>query len=169
MNGFADALVRAAAADVAAHEIVNVGIGGVGLLGEQRGGGHDLAALTIAALRNVNFDPGLLDGMIAFFGKAFDGGDFFAGDGRDRRDAGAGRFTVDVDSTSAAKGHAAAKLCAGHVEGVAKYPEQWHLGINIHRLGFSVESESNGHVNLPRGAGAARDMLTQMTFYEKSY
>src|SRR5271155_3193731 len=61
MNGSANALVGAATADVAAHGVVNVGIGGVGFFGGQRDRGHDLAGLTVAALGNVFGDPGLLD------------------------------------------------------------------------------------------------------------
>src|SRR5215469_2366763 len=49
VNGFADALVSAAAADVAAHAVVDVGIGGIRFLSEQGSGRHDLAALAIAA------------------------------------------------------------------------------------------------------------------------
>jgi hypothetical protein len=145
VDGFADALVGTAAADVAAHEIVNVGVGGIGLFGEERGCGHDLAALAIAALRNVNFNPGLLDRVVPIFGEAFDGSDFSAGDGRDGSNAGSGCFPVDVDSTGAAERHAAAKFGAGHVEGVAKYPEERHLRINVYGLGFSVEGKSDGH------------------------
>src|SRR6202171_1280617 len=75
MDGLADALVGAAAADVAAHGIVDIGVGGVGFLGEQRYCGHDLSGLAVAALRNVFFHPGLLHGMAAIGGGAFDGGE----------------------------------------------------------------------------------------------
>src|SRR5438552_9619495 len=76
MNRFTDALIRAATADVAAHGIVDVGVGGVGFLRKQRDGGHDLSGLAVAALRNVFFHPGFLDGMAAVHGKALDRGDF---------------------------------------------------------------------------------------------
>jgi len=145
VDGFADALVSATAANVAAHEIVDVGVSGIWFFGEERGGRHDLTALAIAALGHVNFDPGLLDGMIAFLGETFDGGDFLAGDGGNRRDAGTGGFSVDVNGTSSAERHAAAELGAGHVQGVAQDPEQGHLGINVYGLGFSVEGERDGH------------------------
>ena len=64
MDGLADALVGAAAADVAAHGVVDVGVGGFRFLREQRDRGHDLAGLAVAALRNVFLDPGLLHGMV---------------------------------------------------------------------------------------------------------
>src|ERR1700756_3392898 len=53
MDGFANALIGTAAADVAAHEVVDIGVGGMGLLGQQGDCGHNLAGLAIAALRNV--------------------------------------------------------------------------------------------------------------------
>ena len=76
MNGLANALVRAAAADVAAHGIVDVGVGGVRFLGEQGDSGHNLPGLAVAALGNVFLHPGLLDGMAAISGETFDGCDF---------------------------------------------------------------------------------------------
>src|SRR5207244_87255 len=43
----ADAVVRAAAADVAGHRGVDVRIGGIGIAREQRGGLHHLARLAV--------------------------------------------------------------------------------------------------------------------------
>ena len=92
MHGGADALVGAAAADVAAQRRVDVGIGRIGLCGEQRGGGHDLARLAVAALHHVQLGPGALHRVAAVGRQSFDGGDLLARDGRHRRDAGtAGR------------------------------------------------------------------------------
>jgi len=85
VNGFTDALIGAAAADVAAHGRIDISVGGIRFLGEQGDGGHDLPGLAVAALGNIFFDPGLLDGVAAVGGKAFDGGDFLSGDGRDGR------------------------------------------------------------------------------------
>src|SRR5262245_18406299 len=68
VNGYADALIGPAAADISAHEVVDVGIGGIWLLGKKGGRGHDLPALTIATLWNVKFNPSLLDRMISFLG-----------------------------------------------------------------------------------------------------
>src|SRR3989449_11368568 len=49
MDGGADPLIGAAAADVR-HHGVDVGVRGVRVLRQQRGGGHDLARLAVAAL-----------------------------------------------------------------------------------------------------------------------
>src|SRR6266571_5120630 len=64
MDGGPDALIRAAAADVG-HRRVDVGVARVRGLREQRGRGHDLARLAIAALRYVFRDPRLLHRMRA--------------------------------------------------------------------------------------------------------
>src|SRR2546422_813823 len=57
----ADARIGPAATDVSGHGIVDIAIGRVGLSGEQRRCGHDLAGLAIAALRHLQLDPCLLD------------------------------------------------------------------------------------------------------------
>src|SRR2546427_13127882 len=61
MDGGADPLVGAAAADVR-HGGVDVGVAGAAVLGEQRRGGHDLTRLAVAALGDVLGDPGSLHG-----------------------------------------------------------------------------------------------------------
>src|SRR5687768_8054679 len=50
LDGGADPRVGRATADVARHGGVDVGVGGLGLLGQQRRGRHDLARLAVAAL-----------------------------------------------------------------------------------------------------------------------
>src|SRR5262245_9498992 len=102
MDGLTNALIGAAAADVAAHSIVDISVGGVGLLVEQRHGGHNLARLAVSALRNVFFHPSLLDRMAAIGREAFDGGDFLSGDAGDGGDTGTCGFAVDMDGTSPA-------------------------------------------------------------------
>src|SRR5689334_8129936 len=113
MNGFTNALIRATAANVAGHEVVDIGISGIGFLGQQSDCGHDLSGLAVAALRNVFSDPGLLDGMeTAVVGEAFDGGDFLSGNGGDGGLAGARGFAIDVHGAGATEAGAAAKFCS---------------------------------------------------------
>ena len=96
-DGGADAGIGAAAADVAGHGGVDVGVGrllAVGQRLEEGGRAHDLAALAVAALRHVVLDPRGLHGRadaVGAIGDGFDGGDLLAVGGRDRRDAGADR------------------------------------------------------------------------------
>src|SRR5208337_4139796 len=56
----ADARIGAAATDVAAHRRVDILVGGIRGRRHERGGRHDLARLTIAALRHVELNPGCL-------------------------------------------------------------------------------------------------------------
>src|SRR5439155_3349621 len=149
VDGFAAALVSAAAADVAAHGIVDIGVGRVGFLGKQRHCGHDLSGLAIAALRNVFFHTGLLHWVAALGRKTFDGSYFLAGHAGDRSDAGARCFTVNVHGASPAERHAAPKLRAGQVQRVAQDPEQRHVRADVHRLCFAVQGETDGHGDLP--------------------
>src|SRR5689334_22541003 len=53
MNGSPDALVRPAAAEIAVHGLVDVGVARFFLFHQQPRGGHDLPGLAVAALRDV--------------------------------------------------------------------------------------------------------------------
>src|SRR2546428_5775522 len=86
LDSLADSDIRTAATDVPRHCGVDVAIGRVGLGGEQRRCGHDLAGLAIAALRHLQIDPGLLDLLAGGGGTdGFDRSDAPARRGRDRR------------------------------------------------------------------------------------
>src|SRR2546427_11246531 len=78
MDGGADPLVGAAAADVR-HGGVDVGVAGAADLGEQRRGGRDLTRLAVAALRHVLRDPGSFDGVAPAWRQAFDRGHALSG------------------------------------------------------------------------------------------
>src|SRR5256886_13729488 len=142
VDGGADPLVRAAAADVR-HRGVDVGIARSGVLREQRGGGHDLARLAVAALRHILRDPGLLHRVGAVGRQALDRRDALAGDGGDRRHARARGHAVQVHGTRATLRDAAAKLRAGEAERVAQHPEQRGVGAVRDRAGLAVDGESD--------------------------
>src|SRR3954454_1986004 len=61
VDGSADALVRAAAADVAIHGAVDIGVARFWRLGQKADRGHDLSRLAIAALDHVELAPCGLD------------------------------------------------------------------------------------------------------------
>src|ERR1700752_2670167 len=61
LDALADSHIGAAATDVSRHGVVDIAVGRVGLGGEQRRCGHDLAGLAITALRHLQRDPGLLN------------------------------------------------------------------------------------------------------------
>src|SRR5437899_12805686 len=65
MNRPPDAHVCAAATEIAAHGLVDLGIGRFFVLRQQARGAHDLARLAISALRHVLGEPGLLQRMSA--------------------------------------------------------------------------------------------------------
>src|SRR5262244_4600965 len=98
-----DPLIAAAAADIATHRIVDLGLGRVLRCRQQCRGLHDLAGLAIAALRDIERAPSLLHRMIAVAVEPFDRRYRAAGNITDRGDAGAGGLTVDMDSTGAAQ------------------------------------------------------------------
>src|SRR6267378_3872432 len=104
LDGSANTRIGAAAADVAGHGAVDVGIARLGVCGEQRARRHDLPRLTVPALRHVEREPGRLDFLAGRRGAdGFDGRDALADRGRDRRDARARRLSVDLDSACAAE------------------------------------------------------------------
>ena len=167
MDGLANALVGAAAADISAHGVVDVGVGGRRFFGQQGNRGHDLAGLAVSTLRNIGFHPGLLHRVAGVGRKSLDGGDFFSGYAGNGRDARAGRFSLNVNGAGAAQSHTAAKLCAGHVEGVAQNPEQRHFGADIHRLRLAVQDKSDGHQH-PRWQDLKADYRTRIQSRKRS-
>ena len=66
MDCFADARIGTAAAQVAGHRLVDLGVARVGVGVQQGDGLHDLARLAVAALGDLFFDPGRLYGVERF-------------------------------------------------------------------------------------------------------
>src|SRR5207244_284558 len=106
--------------------------------GRQRGGGHDLPRLAVAALRHVFLDPRALHGVRAVLGEAFDRSHPFAGDGGHGQHAGACRDAVQVDGAGAALGDAAAELGAGEPERVTQHPEERRVGGDVDRFALPL-------------------------------
>ena len=155
MDGRADARIGAAATDVAAHRVVDVLIGGLGRVLQERGGLHDLAALAEAALGDVLVAPRHLHRMVAVGRQPLDGDDLLALGRRDRRDAGAGRRAAEMDGAGAAERDAAAELGAGEPEFVAEVPQQRHVGIAVEAARSPVHGQFDHRFVLSGGAGAA--------------
>src|SRR5215510_6157560 len=96
LDRFANAEIGPAAADVAGHRVIDVGIGRMWVAGKERRRGHDLARLAVAALDHFPVEPGLLDlGPRRCRADRLDGGDLGAADAVDRGDAGARGITLD--------------------------------------------------------------------------
>src|SRR5947209_13747337 len=68
--------IRVTTAQVSAHRGVDLRVRRMRGSFEQRGGRHDLSALAITALRNVELTPGLLQRMLRAGIEALDGRDF---------------------------------------------------------------------------------------------
>src|SRR4051795_4102761 len=116
MYSLADALIGPAAADVG-HRLIDVGVSRLGLFLEQRGSGHDLTGLAVAALRHVDRGPGLLHRMRGVRRETLDGDDLVGRlDAADRDRARAHHFAVDVHRAGAALGYAATVFRAGQAD-----------------------------------------------------
>src|SRR3989442_7674949 len=102
----ADPRVGPAATDVAAHGLVDLGVGRLRRALEERGRGHDLAGLAIAALRYAHVDPRRLQRLAdRVRADRLDGDDFLVRHRRDRGEARAHGLTVDVDGAGATERH----------------------------------------------------------------
>src|SRR5579871_6379673 len=113
LDGGPNALVCAAAAEIAVHGRVDVVVGRMRVLLEQRRSLHDLAGLAVSALRDVVVAPRYLERVIALRVEPFDGGDRLAARVAHRRLAGAHRVAVEVDRARAAGCDAAAEFRPG--------------------------------------------------------
>ena len=156
MDGFADAGVRAAAADVGDGGIELL-VGGRGIRGEKSADGHDHAGLAVAALRDLMIDPGLLHWSGRGAAEAFDGGDFGVGGGRDRDAAAAHRFSVEVDGAGTASADAAAVFGAGEAEFVAQDPKERCIGFDVDVVSDAVNFEMDGHRYPQSWSGPGRE------------
>src|SRR5580765_8233453 len=151
MDRFAHLLEGAAAADVRDRG-VDVRVGGLGLLLEQRLHRHDHSRLAVAALRHVVLDPGLLHlGELAALREAFDGGDLLAHRGAEREGAGAHGGAIDVHGARAALRDAAAVLGAGEPDLLADRPQQRLIGVDVDVENLAVDGQLSHFVSPPLG------------------
>src|SRR5262245_20118644 len=144
MYRFSNSRIGSAAAQITAHGLIDVRIGGICLAREQRGGRHNLPRLAVAALRYIDFDPSPLHRMTHIRRKTFDRGDVLAGNARNRCAARSSRHSVDVYGTCAAKLQAATKFGARQAQRVPQNPKQRHLSRDVDASSFPVEGEING-------------------------
>jgi hypothetical protein len=116
-------LRECAAADVAGHRVVDIGIGWMWVARKQCRSGHDLARLAIPALNDLPVEPGLLDlGARRCRSDCLDRRDLGGADAVDRGDTGTGGDAVDMHGAGATERHAAAEFGASHAEHVAQHP-----------------------------------------------
>src|SRR4029077_14969152 len=140
LDGLADADIGAAAADIACHRGVDVGIIRMWRCGQQSRRSPDLARLAIAALDNFEIEPRLLDLRSRRCGaNAFDRGDGAVANRADREKTGADWFAVDMHRAGAALRNAATEFGAGHAEHIAQHPKKRHVTRRFEGPGFTVD------------------------------
>src|SRR6185503_12189419 len=133
------ALIGPAPADVAPHRGVDIGIGRLWLLFEQCRGRHNLAALTVTALRDVSLPPANLHRVFGFRVETLDSDHGFAYSVLNGGLAAAHRGAVYVNSARSAKPHPTAELRTRQFEGVAQNPEQRHIRTDVDRAVLAVD------------------------------
>src|SRR5262249_54709759 len=150
LDRFPNAEIGPAAADVARHRVVDIGVRRMWVAREQRRSGHDLARLAVAALNDLAVEPGLLDlGARRRRANGLDRRDFRGADAVDSRDAGPGGDTVDMHRAGAAQGHAATELRAGHAEHVAQHPKERRVAVHVYALCIPIDFNGEGHGATP--------------------
>src|SRR5262245_19751415 len=109
-------------------------------------GRHDLARLTVTALRYLAIDPGVLDpGARRSRTNPLDRRDRRAADAVDRSDARPCGRAIDMDRAGPAPRHAAAELRSGHAEHVPQYPQQRRVAVDIDAQLAAVNLDDEGH------------------------
>src|SRR5882724_3185829 len=142
LDGGADTRVGSTAADVAAHRLVDLGVARLRLAPQERGRGHDLAGLTIAALGHARVDPRRLQRLAGRVrADRLDGDDLLVRHRRDRCDAGAHGLPVDVHGAGTTQRHPAAELGPGEAQLVAERPQQRGLTRQVDVLTLAVDVE----------------------------
>src|SRR5262245_41500045 len=158
VDGRAHLLEGAAAADVG-DGVVDVGVGGLGLVLQERCHRHDHAGLAVAALGHVVIDPGLLHLVQrAARGEPLDGGNLLALGGADWQRAGAHRRAVDVHGAGAALGDAAAIFGSSQTDILPDRPQQWRIGCDVDLVALSVDGQPCHGVLLLCGTPALHAM-----------
>src|SRR6266850_3418073 len=139
LDGGGDALIAAAAANVAAHRAVDLVFRGVLVGREKCCGLHDLAGLAIAALRDIQGSPSPLHRVIAVFVSS----PSIVVTERPETSltavmAGARGFAVHMNRAGATQRYTAAIFRPGEPQFVAQIPEQRHRWVAIEGLRLAV-------------------------------
>src|SRR5262249_30072253 len=88
--------------------------------------------------------------------QALDGADLLPRAGRNRHDARARRFVVDMHRAGAARGHAAPELGASEPKMIAQDPKQRRFGFEVEVDRFAVYDETDHALSFLLPGGAAR-------------
>src|SRR5262245_25986577 len=143
MDRPANPRIGPAPAQVAAHRVVDVGVGRIRFLRQQAGRRHHLPRLAIAALRDLYFQPRLLYWVAQVAREPFDRGHDLPFGARHRSDAGTDRVAVEINRAATAESHAATIFRAGQPEVFAQNPQQRLFRLGLNRDQLAVDSEDN--------------------------
>jgi hypothetical protein len=139
VNCLDNAIVCAAAANVAIEFLLYLRVGRGMRLSKESDRGEDHAAGTIAALHGVAIKERLLNRMQVFaIGQTFDSGNVAAGNCVDRRDAGAMSNAIHQHSASAALSFPAAVFGAGQIQFIAQNPQKRPLRVGLECAALTV-------------------------------
>src|ERR1700756_2617139 len=147
MNGLPDARVGSAAADIAAHRLINILVGWFWNLGQQHRRAHNLPGLAIAALRHVQLNPRLLQGMRQVSGQPLDCRYVLSLRSGQRSNTRANRLSCQVYGARSAERHSTAEFCSRQSQRVPQHPQQRSRWIDVHVDSFPVYGET-GHTLL---------------------
>src|SRR3954467_7524889 len=150
LDGGDDAVVGAAAADVAVHVLDDLLARGILVGGQQLGRLHDLARLAVAALRHLLGDPGFLQRMRPIGRQALDRRHARALDDCERRGARAHRLAIDMHGARAAERGTTAELRSGELQLIADHPEKRCAVLRFRGDRLAIELERDHRVLLCR-------------------
>ena len=123
-NALDDLLVAGAAADVAADGVLDLLLGGLGILGDQRRTRHDHTGDAKTALHGAHGAKGVHKGLAHVLGQALDGHDVATGGKGGGQHARLDGLTVHVDGAGTARALGAAVLGGVNVQVVAQVAQQ---------------------------------------------
>ena len=126
-NALDDLLVAGAAADVTANGVLDLLLGGLGILGDERRTRHDHAGDAKTALHGAHGAKGVHKGLTHVLGQALDGHDVAAGGKGGGQHARLDGRTVHMDGAGAAGALGAAVLGGVNVQVVAQIAQQWFI------------------------------------------
>ena len=140
LDGFEDAHVAGAAAEVSGEAFLNLSHRWIGVLREEMVRGEDHARGAYAALRATFFEEALLDGVeVAFGGDAFDRAERCAIGLQSGDEAGVNEFSVEEDGAGSAFAFAAAFFRAGEGKVLAEDVEEALHGRDVYGLWRAVD------------------------------
>ena len=123
-NALDDLLVAGAAADIAANGVLNLLLGGLGVLGDERRTRHDHAGDAKAALHGAHGAKGVHKGLAHVLGQALDGHDVATGGKSGGQHARLDGCTVHMDGAGATSTFGAAVLGGMDMQVVAQVAQQ---------------------------------------------